>query len=350
MKFSTIKSILPHYSVDDFYKIRKIDAHIHVNGYRENLLEQAVKDNFTLISINVDAFPDQSIEQQQVYALNYKSNFPDRFYHLTTFRVTGFDQPGWTESVLAYLARSVEFGAVGVKIWKNIGMEIRDKQGRLVFIDDPVFDPVLNYLELHKIPLAGHIGEPKSCWLPIDQMITSGDRDYFSKNSEFYMYLYPESPSYEMHIERRNRMLEKHPGLRYVGAHLGSQEWNIDELAKALDTYPMMSVDMAERICYFQCQSAKDHKKVYDFFVKYQDRLLYGTDIITNGTGDTTAERKKAHDIWMNDWVYFNTDWRLTSPAISPAYNGLRLPKVVIDKIYRENAQRIYLNNLKENR
>ena len=99
-------------------------------------------------------------------------------------------------------------------------------------------------------------------------MQLTGDIDYFSKNPEFHMYLHPENPSYEMHIEGRDRMFRKHPDLVYVGAHLGSQEWSVDELANSLDTFPHMSVDLAERISYLQYQSVDDYSKVYNFIIK----------------------------------------------------------------------------------
>lgn len=331
-----------HYSHEDFYKVEKIDAHIHINTYKKTLLEQAAEDNVIFISINVDAFPDCSIEKQQDYALKLHEYFPERFYYLTTFRVKAVESPNWQATVLKYLRKSFVNGAIGVKIWKNIGMLEKTKSGKNIFVDDPVFDPVFSYLEENNIPLTGHIGEPKSCWLPIDQMFIAGDYNYFSANPEYHMFLHPEEPSYEMHIEARDRMLEKHPTLVYVGAHLGSQEWSIVELAKCLDVFPLMSVDLAERISYLQYHSIDNWENVRDFVLKYQDRLLYGTDIIIDDTLDLEEERKKAHDIWMKDWMYFNTDNLMSSSSIKPEFKGLHLPKSVVDKIYSKNARRIY--------
>jgi predicted TIM-barrel fold metal-dependent hydrolase len=335
------------HTIDDFYRIEKIDAHIHINTDRNTLLEQAVEDNFIFISINVDAFPDDSIEKQQAFSLKQHENYPERIFYLTTFRVKGFEDQGWQDSVLKYLRESFDSGAVGVKVWKNIGMGEKTMTGKDIFIDDPVFDPVISFLEREKIPLTGHLGEPKSCWLPLDKMIMPGDTDYFSKNPEYHMYLHPESPTYEMQIDARDRLLEKHPRLVYVGAHLGSLEWSVDELAKRLDAFPLMSVDLTERICYLQYQSIQNWDKVYNFIMKYQDRLLYGTDIITDGTQNQEEERKKVHDLWMRDWIYFTTDNYIADPDFSYSFKGLRLPKTVVNKIYSKNARRIYLRNQK---
>jgi predicted TIM-barrel fold metal-dependent hydrolase len=345
MKISDRHSNNDHYSIEDFYKVEKIDAHIHINTFERTILEQAVADNFIFISINVDGFPDTSIELQRDYSIKQLLNYPENFHFLTTFRVKGFEQPGWKDSVLNYLKESFDNGAVGVKVWKNIGMGEKTADGQNIFVDDAVFSPLFSYLEKNQIPLTGHIGEPKSCWLPIKKMVMKGDIDYFSKNPEYHMYLHPDEPGYEIQIERRDSMLQKYTQLVFVGAHLGSLEWSVDELAKRLDTYPLMSVDMAERICYFQYQSVENYEKVHDFIIKYQDRLLYGTDIIIDDTQNQEEESKKAHELWMRDWIYFNTDRLMTSPALVDEFKGLHLPKTVVDKIYSKNARRIYLRN-----
>lgn len=336
---------LEYYSVDDFKKVEKIDAHIHVNTFQKVLLEQAVEDNFIFISINVDAYED-SIEKQQEYAIVQHENFPDRFYYLTTFRVKGFEEPGWVDSVFSYLRQSFANGAVGVKVWKNIGMDEKTRNGRYIMLDDPVFDNIFSFLEESKIPLTGHIGEPKNCWLPLNEMTVIGDRNYYSENPEYHMYLHPDNPAYEMHVQARDKTLEKHPELVYVGAHLGSLEWSVDELAKRLDAFPLMSVDLSERICHFQYQSVQNWKKVYDFIIKYQDRLLYGTDICSDETLEPEEEKKQAHEIWLRDWIYFTSDGLMTSPGVIQEFNGLKLPKPVVDKIYSKNARRIYLRKI----
>jgi hypothetical protein len=345
MNISDTSTKNEYYSIDDFYKVEKIDAHIHINTFKRTILEQAVEDNFIFISINVDGFPDTSIELQREYSVKQHLNYPENFYSLTTFRVKGFEQPGWKDSVLKYLKESFDKGAVGVKVWKNIGMGEKTFDGKDIFIDDVVFEPILSWLQEIKIPLTGHIGEPKSCWLPIEKMVMKGDIDYFSKNPEYHMHLHPESPGYETQIERRDSMLQKYSRLVFVGAHLGSLEWSVDELAERLDTYPLMSVDMAERICYLQYQSIENYEKVRDFIIKYQDRLLYGTDIIIDDTQNQEEESKKAHELWMRDWIYFNTDRLMTSPAIPAEFKGLHLPKTIVDKIYSKNAGKIYLRN-----
>ncbi len=341
---------MEYYSIEDFKKLEKVDAHTHINTSKEAILRQAIEDNFSLITINVDAFEDNSIEEQQEWALAQHEKFPDRFYYLTTFRAGGFEEKGWKDSVMSYLKRSIANGAVGVKVWKNIGMDIRKSNGKLIDIDDPVFDPVFSFLSNRNIPLTGHIGEPRNCWLPIDEMVVPGDQNYYSRHPEYHMYLHPDQPPYEHHVQARDHMLEKNPGLVFVGAHLGSLEWSVDELAKRLDAYPLMSVDLAERICHLQYQSLKNWQKVYDFVIGYQDRLLYGTDIIVQEEDDSESVKQNAHEIWKRDWRYFNTDEEMSSPRVSQRFRGLKLPKDVVDKIYSKNAKRIYLKNCAESK
>lgn len=329
------------YRIEDFKKVKKIDAHVHINTFEDVLLQQAAEDNFNLVTINVDAYEDP-IEQQQEYALSLFRRYPERLAFLTTFRVKGFEEPGWEDSVMSYIRSSLERGASGVKVWKNIGMDERTRDGRYIRVDDPLFNNIFSFLEDRGIPLTGHIGEPKNCWLPIEEMTTIGDRNYYSKNPEYHMFLHPDQPSYETHVRARDHLLEKHPQLVYVGAHLGSVEWSVDELAKRLDAYPLMSVDLTERICHLQYQSLEDWQKVYDFMIKYQDRLLYGTDIESYGKED---EKNHAHEIWFRDWIYFVSDGTMTSPSVVQEFEGLKLPKEVVDKIYFMNARRIYFRN-----
>jgi predicted TIM-barrel fold metal-dependent hydrolase len=137
-------------------------------------------------------------------------------------------------------------------------------------------------------------------------------------------------------------MLAKHPDLKFIGCHLGSLEWNVDSLAKRLDLFPNMVVDMSARICHLQFQSARNRDRVRDFCIKYQDRLLYGTDSGYSGSNNPDRFKNGMHETWINDWKYFVTDDEMTSDTFRGTFIGLRLPKEVVDKIYNENAIKWY--------
>ncbi len=328
------------YSLADFAKVRKFDAHVHVNVTDRAFLDQAVADNFEILSINVDypAFP--SINHQADAAHHFSRIDPEHFHYAATFSMKGFGDDGWAEAAKAALDSEFRQGALAVKVWKNIGMVERDAAGQLIFIDDKGLDPVFNHLATRNIPLIAHQGEPRNCWLPIEQMTTENDRLYFGNHPEYHMYLHPEMPSYESLMAKRDAMVASHPKLRVVGAHMASLEWNVDEAAKFLDAHPNAVVELAARMAQIQYQSVRDHKKVRDFFIRYQDRILYGTDLTLNPGEDAQAFRKVAHDYWMADWTYLATAESQRVDDIDADAEGLALPRSVIDKIYYSNAKR----------
>jgi len=214
-------------------------------------------------------------------------------------------------------------------------MDLRDKNGKFVMVDDPRLDPVLNYLAKNHIALIGHNGEPKDCWLPLDKMTFS--KSYYSSHPEYHMYLHPEYPSYEDQISTRDNMLEKHPDLKFVGAHLGSLEWSLDELAKRLDKFPNMSVDLS-RMSNLQLHALTNWQKTHDFFIKYQDRLIYGTDTAI-GAANPEELARSIHNSWLRDWKFFATDEKITLSGFGEL-KGLKLPGEVMDKIYLKNAEK----------
>ena len=328
----------PFYSANDFTSLEKIDAHVHIRTGDTAFVHQARVDHFKLLTIVVDESP--GIGRQQKYAIEQMRLFPGLVDFATTFPVTHLNNPHWQERTIESLKESFIKGAIAVKIYKNIGMELKDNSGRFIMIDSPVFDPVMSYLEKNNIPVIGHLGEPKNCWLPMDQMTMESDKRYFSRHPEFYMYLHPDYPSYEDQINARDRLLEKHPGLRFIGAHLGSMEWSTEELARHLDKFPNMAVDMASRISNLQLQAMQHWQKVYNFFIKYQDRLIYGTDRIADGSKSDADVKKFVHAAWLNDWTFFCTNDLMSSSSFKGTFKGLQLPKEVIDKIYRENAEK----------
>ncbi len=330
-----------YYSPEDFTSVEKYDVHVHLNMNDETFIKQSVKDNFKLIAINVDVageFP--TIEEQQSLAIKLSGTFPGTVNYACTFSVKNFNDDKWSEETIASLKNSFSKGAIAVKVWKNIGMELRDSNGNFVMIGHPKFDPVFDFLIKNNIPLIGHLGEPKNCWLPIEKMTVGGDVNYFSKHPQYHMYLHPEYPSYEDQINARDHMLEKFPGLQFIGAHLGSLEWNVDELAKRLDKFPGMAVDTASRISHLQHEAKTDWKKIYDFCIKYQDRIIYGTDI-TIHPGDNSSEiEKQSHDIRFRHWNFFTTGKVMRVPKVEGEFKGLKLPREVVDKIYHTNAEK----------
>ena len=326
------------YDVNEYHLVTKFDTHVHIYTDDESLIRQAEEDNFRLVDINGYLFPGAPpVEEQQSLAVNHVRNFNNKVDYVTTISVKNFNEDSWQQETIRYLKNSFAQGAVGVKVWKNIGMELRDVNGKLVMINDPKFDPVLDFIAKEGITLFSHQGEPKDCWLPLDEMILN--RGYYSRNPQYHMYAHPDYPSYEDQIYARDHMVQKHPDLKIISVHLASLEWSVDEIAKRLDKFPNMAVDIAARISSLQYQAVTDRQKVYDFFVKYQDRILYGSDMtITNAKDDPASVRKNANDRWFRDWKFFVSDEINRSSQFAGEYKGLKLPREVVDKIYYRNA------------
>jgi predicted TIM-barrel fold metal-dependent hydrolase len=320
----------------NFETMSKIDAHVHIRYNGPELLDQAKKDNFKVLAIMTDHY---DINWQERFIEKQKKNHPNQFEYITTFTMKDWDNPEWQSKTIAHLKEAFDEGAIGIKIWKNVGMEYKDTDSNFVMIDNPRFDPIFNFIESQGKTLTGHIGEPRDCWLPLDEMLANSNRRYYSTNPQYHMYRHPDHPSYDQQINSYKKVLEKHPNLRYVGCHLASIEWNLKELAKVLDEFPNLAVDLAARIDDLQLL---DSEEVGKFFMTYQDRILYGTDLSIKEEHDPKTYAEHAHQTWMNDWKYFTTDSLLSLPGLDQPVRGLNLPAVVIEKIYRLNAEKWY--------
>ncbi len=333
-----------HYGVEDFKKIRKIDVHAHINSETTTMINLARANNFKLLNmaVDVDGHNYPPIKEQVRIRSFLQKQDSDVMAFGTAFTLDGWDEPDWSDKVIRQLKSDFDLGAVSVKTWKNIGMEAKDKEGNLIFLDNPKFDPIFKFIESQGKVYISHAGEPKNCWLPLDSMTVKNDFDYFSEHPEYHMYLHPEMPSYEDQIMHRDNVLAKNTGLTFIGAHMASLEWSVDEATKFLERFPNANLDLAERISHTQYQSQRNREKVRDFFIKYQDRILYGTDFGEDDTTDPKELEKYMMEVWQNDWKYFNTDEMIAVPQLDTPVQGLLLPKDVVDKLYRLNAERIF--------
>lgn len=325
---------------EDLYtKIPKIDAHVHIRTADTAIIHAAMAENFKFFTICTRASSQEYIDEQLYFAKKIHEQFPQVLSYATTFSMENFEDPDWQEEVIKKLKKDFEEGAIALKVWKDIGMTFRDSLGNFIMIYDKLFDPIFDFVIENNITVVAHIGEPRNCWLPFDSMTVNNDRNYYKEHPQYHMYLHPDYPSYEEQIASRDSLLAKHPDLRLVGAHLGSLEWSVDELARRLDLYPNFAVDMAARVCHFQVQ---DRQKVQNFIIKYQDRLLYGTDFIINEENDLQERKTRMKDEWQADWKYFSTDKEMSSPNVNDPFKGLDLDEKVLRKIYYENAMKWY--------
>ncbi len=332
-----------YFTMEDFSEVEKIDAHVHYRSPKPAFMEQATADNFRLVTIGTYSGEyGMSVEEQERLALAHREAFPGKLAYTTAFTLEGWDEPDWLDTQMAYVKESFARGATALKVWKNIGMEFKDENGEFIMIDDPKFDPIFEWLSDNGYTLVAHIGEPKNCWLPLEEMTVNNDRSYFEQHPQYHMYLHPEYPAYETIMEARNDMLRKHPDLEFVGCHMASLEWSLERMAAFFDEFPRAGMDLAHRIGHMQYLALEDYDAVRDFFIKYQDRILYGTDTMPDGTEDPEEFKEQIHETWLRDWNYFTSDEMMTSPYLDVEFKGLHLPREAVEKIFRENAEKWY--------
>ncbi len=218
-----------------------------------------------------------------------------------------------------------------MKIYKVMGMEMKSKAGKYVMPDDPAFEPIYQDIAAHHRTVVAHIAEPDSCWQPPNP--ASPDYDYYKQHPQEYAYAHPEWPSKAAILAARDHFVAENPTLRVVGAHLGSMEADVDQMAQRFDRYPNFAVDTAARVPYFMLQP---REKVRAFLIKYQDRILYGTDLEVMPKDDTEKALQEWNDTYRRDWKFFSTDQ--TVEYKGHTYQGLSLPGPVLRKIFHDNA------------
>jgi predicted TIM-barrel fold metal-dependent hydrolase len=313
-----------------------IDAHAHVFVDDPRVRDMLKRLNLRFVNITVvDPYERgyESVEPQHQAALEVFRGSGGRAPWIATFDPADFEKPGFARRVVAALEESFRQGALGVKIYKTIGMDLRDHAGKYILPDDPVFAPILEAIAARGKTLYAHIAEPIGAWKPFDP--ADPDSSYYRDNPSWHMYGKPGRPSKEQILAARDRMLGQHPKLRVVGCHLGSNEEDVDEIARRLERYPNSGVDTAARVTHLALQP---REKVRAFLLKYQDRVLYATDDGALPGEDVAARVKQWETDVERDWKYFATGERVQ--YMGRDVEGLALPALVLRKIFRENAMK----------
>jgi predicted TIM-barrel fold metal-dependent hydrolase len=312
----------------------RIDTHTHIHRIVPELFGALEKEQWRCLSICVSrAIGDQPSDLDEMIrgTAEVHRATKGRIAWATAFDARKFEDSDFADRTVAGLQHSFDQGAIGVKIWKNIGMGIRGKSGYLL-PDNAALTPVFDAIQKADRTLIAHLAEPDGAWLPLDK--NNSEIGYYSQHPEWHMYNRPEMPRKDAILEARDHILEKHPKLRVVGCHLGSDEEHWDRLAKRLDAYPNFAVDVAARVRYFV---RGDHEQARQFLTKYQDRVLYATDFVLESGDDSKAAQhlQQTHDL---DWRFFATTDTLMFR--DRQVQGLGVPEQVVRKIFRDNAVR----------
>ena len=166
--FSSCDKDVEYYTFEDFTNVKKIDTHVHIMTENDHFVRSAEANNFQLLTIVVDSKNTWDwVKERYRYSEYQMRNHPKTVQFATSFSIEGWDDDGWLQKSMNWLDSGFQQGAVGIKVWKNIGMVYRDQDSALVMIDDPGFDPIFNSLSERNIPVVGHLGEPLNCWLPV---------------------------------------------------------------------------------------------------------------------------------------------------------------------------------------
>jgi predicted TIM-barrel fold metal-dependent hydrolase len=321
--------------------MQKIDAHIHFYGDHPDCLQLLERLDVKLLNICVPTDNQGEWREQAEVYQKLAAAAPDRYAWCTGFDLPRFDDPDYVDKVIDGLKQDFAAGAIACKIWKNIGMEVRKPSGEFLLIDDPLFDPIYEYLTKENITLLLHMAEPLACWQPLNE--NQPHYRYYRDHPEWHMYNKPEYPSHQTLIDARDRVVAKYPQLRVVGAHLASLEYDVAEVAKRLDRYPNFAVDPSARLMDLTYQ---DPQVVRQFFQDYADRILFGTDIVRWQSFAALAETERqawlaqTEERYRSDFAYYETSERMTIRGRE--VQGLGLPADVLEKFYLTNAQTWY--------
>jgi predicted TIM-barrel fold metal-dependent hydrolase len=318
-----------------FASMQPIDTHVHV--FKTDATFQSMLDSLHVKLLNILVVDDtlpyrKQLDPQVKDALALVRSSKGRVALCTTFDPYKFNDPDFTAGAIRQLDRDFASGAIAVKLWKNVGMEIKDANGKFVMPDDPKLQPIYEDIAKHGKTLLTHVAEPDVAWGPPDPNDPSWS--YYQENPQWFLYNKPGFPAKKTIIDARDHVLAANPKLRMVGVHLGSMEKDLEGIGQRFDKYPNFAIDMAARMEYLMMAPTE---KVKAFLIKYQDRVLYGTDMDLLATADTADSVKDWESVYARDWRFLATDDSFVSEGRK--IQGLKLPDSVLQKIYRENAK-----------
>jgi len=319
-----------------FAAIHPIDVHVHVFKTDPAFQKMLEGLNVKLLNILVmdDTLPYRKQLRPQIDdALALVRSSRGHIALCTTFDPYKLDSASFGADTIKQIDRDFAQGAVAVKIWKNIGMEIKDNRGQYIMADDPKFEPIYKDIVSHGKTLMTHQAEPDVAWGPPDASDPSWS--YYQENPQWYVANQPGFPSKQRILEARDHVLANNPQLRMVGVHLGSMERDLDSIASHLDKYPNFAIDTAARMEYLMLMPPE---QVRAFLIKYQDRVLYGTDLDLLSDANLPDALKDWRSTYARDWKFLATGE--TFDLEGKQAHGLNLPQTVLQKIFRNNAIR----------
>lgn len=303
-----------------------IDIHNHQNSTMPSeQLDKLVRDMDGLnlkIMVNLSGSYGDRLKKG---VANMKGRYPDRFVLFANIDFTNIDAPDYPERAAAQLEQDVKNGAQGLKIFKNFGMTLKDTKGERIHADDPRFDKVFETCARLHIPVLIHTGEPKSFFDPQDKF----------NERWLELKLHPDRarppdkyPSWDTLMNEQHNLFAKHPNTTFINAHLGWLGGNLAELGRLMDRLPNMNTEIGAVLA----ELGRQPRSAREWFIKYQDRVLFGKDSWNPAEYHTYFRVLETADEYFDYYRKYHAFWQMY---------GLDLPDEVLKKVYYKNALRI---------
>jgi predicted TIM-barrel fold metal-dependent hydrolase len=313
-------------------KFPVVDVHNHLGGGKAFLTAERVKSYLAEMDaagvrtvVNLDGGWDDRLKE--TIAL-LDTAHPGRFLTYALIDFSGIDDPGWSDREAKRLEAGFRAGAKGLKFHKTLGLGARYKDGRLVPVDDPKLDPVWAMCAKYKRPVEIHTGDPGAFFTPLDR---ANERWHELNEHPEWLFHGKDYPGRsELHAQR-NRVIAKHPATTFICAHFANDGEDLAEVAGWLDAYPNMHIDIDARIS----ELGRVPYSARRFFLKYQDRILFGTD-----TAPSRAAYRTYYRFLETDDEYFDPAGGHHRQGFWMIY-GVFLPADVLEKLYNGNARRL---------
>lgn len=305
-----------------------IDIHNHQYGMASMDLSTVTNEMDKLnmrVMINLSG---GSREQLRAAVKNVQQNKPGRFLVFANIDFKNVGEPGWGEKAARQLEEDVQNGASGLKIFKNLGFSVKDISGARVPVDDAILDPIWKKAGELKIPVLIHTADPKSFWDSLDnknerwlELIINPNRKRGADNPV----------PFETLIGEQHNLFKKHRNTTFIAAHFGWYPNNLDKLSSILDEMPNVVVEFGAVIA----ELGRQPKMAKAFFIKYQDRILFGKDSWVPAEYATYFRILETEDEYFPYHKKYHAFW---------AMYGMGLPDNILKKIYYKNALRILPN------
>ncbi|MFC2037109.1 amidohydrolase family protein [Chloroflexota bacterium] len=318
-----------------------IDAHIHVHPEAAAHLLDIMEANRLSQVVNMGVLEALGIPfEEGMGRLNQVLGDRAVYFPTPDFCDT---LPGFGQRMADELARKVEAGAGGLKIFKELGLRHRDADGHLIAVDDPRLDLLWAKAGELGVPVLIHTADPVAFFQPLDE---DNERWEELQSHPDWHFGGAEFPDHDTLLAQRNRIVERHPDTIFVGAHLGNYAENLVYVDACLDRFPNFYVDTTARIGEIGRHPAEESRA---FFIKHQDRVIFGTDLALGW--DAFAEEDPADiasikHFYEAHWRFFESGERQIEYPRFPVQgrwkvDALGLPQAVVEKLYARNLQRL---------